>query len=97
MTKQEFIEYLANNLAYEEIEMADAEAKAYAKGFKEGLEARKQGEWIDENNNIVNLDKDGYTKGWCKCSKCGDYLSASDEYAVRGFFCPNCGARMAKK
>ena len=53
-----------------------------------------QGEWIDENNNIVPFDKDGCPRGWCKCSKCGDYLSASDEYAVRGFFCPNCGCRM---
>lgn len=58
--------------------------------------AEPKGEWIDENNNIVPFDKDGCPRGWCKCSKCGDYLSASDEYAVRGFFCPNCGARMVK-
>lgn len=59
--------------------------------------AEKQGEWIDENNNIVPFDKDGCPRGWCKCSKCGDYLSASDEYAVRGFFCPNCGSRNRKE
>jgi hypothetical protein len=35
----------AEELIYEEMGKADIEAEAYAKGFKEGLEARKQGEW----------------------------------------------------
>lgn len=28
------------------------------------------------------------------CSECGEWLVASDEYAVIGNFCPNCGADM---
>lgn len=62
------------------------------------LEAQlpKEGEWIDDNGAKVPLDRDGYTTGWCQCSVCGDWLIASDEYEVRGRYCPNCGSRMAK-
>lgn len=31
------------------------------------------------------------------CSVCGDWLSASDEYLVKGNYCPNCGAKMENK
>lgn len=68
----------AEELIYEEMEKADIEAQAYAKGFKEGLEARKQGEWISLHN------------GKWKCSECGIEVLI---YA-KGNFCPNCGARM---
>lgn len=54
----------------------------------------KEGEWIDDNGANVPLDRDGYTTGMCRCSVCNDWLIASDEYEVRGRYCPNCGARM---
>jgi hypothetical protein len=62
------------------------------------LEAQlpKEGEWIDDNGANVPLDRDGYTTGMCRCSVCNDWLIASDEYEVRGRYCPNCGSRMAK-
>jgi len=56
----------------------------------------KEGEWIDDNGANVPLDRDGYTTGMCRCSVCNDWLIASDEYEVRGRYCPNCGSRMAK-
>ena len=43
---------------------------------------------------IPKPDKDGDTTDSCYCSICGDWLTASDEYAARGWFCPNCGAKM---
>ena len=60
------------------------------------LEAQlpKGGEWIDDNGANVPLDRDGYTTGMCRCSVCNDWLIASDEYEVRGRYCPSCGARM---
>ena len=30
----------------------------------------------------------------CYCSECGEWLVASDEYSVKGRYCPNCGAKM---
>lgn len=56
----------------------------------------KEGEWIDDNGANVPLDRDGYTTEMCRCSVCNDWLIASDEYEVRGRYCPNCGSRMAK-
>ena len=82
MTKEEFIEYLGERLTYEDIKKADAEAKAYVKGFIEGLDARPEpiGEWID-NGDCEYL-----------CSICGMSLLFEPHYN----FCPNCGARMVK-
>ena len=56
--------------------------------------ARKKGSWLDEAGNSVQLDADGapLTSVWC--SECGEWLTASDEYAVKGRWCPNCGADM---
>ena len=61
----------------------------------------KKGHWIGRklvNGNwiecVVPLDEEGYTTDECRCSECGDKLTASDEYSCRGYYCPNCGARM---
>ena len=69
--------------------------EAQAKRIEE-LEAQlpKEGVWLDDIGAKVPLDRDGYTTGWCQCSVCGDWLIASDEYEVRGRYCPNCGAKM---
>ena len=42
----------------------------------------------------IELDEHGCTKGSCCCSKCGDWLTGSDEYPTRGRYCPNCGEKM---
>ncbi len=43
---------------------------------------------------IVLVDKCGFVYESCFCSACGEWLSGSDEYAVKGRYCPNCGAKM---
>lgn len=53
-----------------------------------------QGEWVDEDGNKVLLDKDGYPLGSCWCNQCHEWLVGSDEYAIKGNFCPNCGVKM---
>ena len=53
-----------------------------------------RGEWIDIDGEKVPVDKYGQPFGWAKCSACGEYLTASDEYPCIGHFCPNCGAPM---
>lgn len=57
---------------------------------------RKKGMWIDEKGEPVGWHKlfKSCPAAWCKCSECGDWLEASDEYHVKGNFCPNCGAMM---
>ena len=53
-----------------------------------------RGEWIDIDGEKVPVDKYGQPFGWAKCSACGEYLTASDEYPCIGHFCPACGAPM---
>lgn len=54
------------------------------------------GHWVTNiyDRDFVRFDKDGFPEKSCYCSVCGDWLTASDEYAVRGYYCPNCGAKM---
>lgn len=78
-------------------------AKAY-EIIKAGLDAlrgptreqveRMRGEWIDIDGKNVPVDKYGQPYGWAKCSVCGEYLTASDEYSCKGRFCPACGSPM---
>ena len=60
------------------------------------------GRWLDRPKNQGLKDEEIGTVGmvdgepWssCYCSECGEWLVASDEYAVKGNYCPNCGAKM---
>jgi len=61
----------------------------------------RHGRWISDSpgkrfGNTVRLDEDGCPVEACHCSECGEWLSASDEYQVKGRFCPSCGAIMDK-
>lgn len=61
-----------------------------------------RGKWISDHpgKNLgeeVRLDKDGCPENSCYCSVCGEWLTASDEYQVKGRFCPNCGADMREE
>ena len=58
------------------------------------VDPHKHGRWIGNKNNPVDMVGDGFPARECYCSECGDWLSASDEYLVRGRYCPNCGAMM---
>ena len=62
----------------------------------------RHGRWLDRQKNQGLKDEEIGTVGmvdgepWssCYCSECGEWLVASDEYAVKGNYCPNCGAKM---
>lgn len=56
-------------------------------------DAERTGKWISDWNRKIKMI-DGCPNGSCHCSYCGEWLVASDEYAVKGIYCPNCGARM---
>ena len=57
-----------------------------------------RGRWIsaDDGETIIKL-KYGEPQGSCFCSVCHEWLVASDEYDVKGNFCPNCGADMREE
>lgn len=55
---------------------------------------RKTGKWISDTDDEPVVIKDGFPDKSCYCSECREWLVASDEYAVKGNYCPNCGARM---
>lgn len=72
----------------------------YREEIIKALEQQKTGHWIGKKiidrewkDYIVPL-KDGFVTGSCSCSECGEWLTASDEYACYGNYCPNCGAKM---
>lgn len=107
MTREEAIERLKQNKAAAEFyagmvqnthaienELKDIEALDMA---IEALSDRSYGEWVDEDGNKVPLHKDGYPLGSCWCNQCHEWLVGSDEYAIKGNFCPNCGADMRKE
>lgn len=79
-------------------EIADAVSAKMGIGISlepQGKLERKKGTWQDEKGNPVEWEKigdDWFPKGWCCCSVCGQYLVASDEYPVFGYFCPKCGS-----
>ena len=54
------------------------------------------GLWIGCNGEIVDWDENnhGCPRHSCFCSICKSWLTASDEFPVIAFFCPNCGAKM---
>lgn len=57
----------------------------------------RHGQWLSmDSENVIAMDDDGCPVDSCRCSECGDWLTGSDEYAVRGRYCPNCGALMDK-
>ena len=52
------------------------------------------GYWKSYSGRRVEISEEGCPLGECFCSVCGDWLVASDEYYVKGRFCPNCGTKM---
>ena len=56
------------------------------------------GRWIGCNGEIVDWDENnpGCPRHSCFCSICKSWLTASDEFPVIAYFCPNCGAKMEK-
>ena len=57
----------------------------------------RHGRWLSmDSEKVIAIDDDGCPVDSCRCSECGDWLTGSDEYMVRGRYCPNCGAKMNK-
>ena len=56
----------------------------------------RHGRWIGCNGDIVDWDENnpGCPRHSCFCSICKSWLTASDEFPVIAYFCPNCGAKM---
>ena len=55
----------------------------------------RHGRWLSmASDKVIAMEDDGCPVDSCRCSECGDWLTSSDEYAVRGRYCPNCGAKM---
>lgn len=55
---------------------------------------RPKGHWLSVHTGKPSHLKDGMAVESIKCSECGEWLTASDEYACNGNYCPNCGADM---
>ena len=76
--------------------------KKMPKGIIADVAPVRHGRWLDRPKNQGLKDEEIGTVGmvdgepWssCYCSECGEWLVASDEYAVKGNYCPNCGCRM---
>lgn len=69
---------------------------AITERLKELPSAERRGKWVSDWNREIKM-VDGCPDGSCHCSNCGEWLVASDEYAVKGIYCPNCGARMVSE
>ena len=75
--------------------------KKIPKGIIVDVAPVRHGRWLDRPKNQGLKDEEIGTVGmvdgepWssCYCSECGEWLVASDEYAVKGNYCPNCGAK----
>lgn len=88
-------------LQMDSIPAADVVSRdCYDRLLAENDELRKErpvrhGRWLSmDTEKVIAMDDDGCPVDSCRCSECGDWLTGSDEYMVRGRFCPNCGARM---
>lgn len=64
--------------------------------FEHAAPEQKHGIWLSSVDDKIpaRLDENGNPDESCWCSACGEWLVASDEYPVRGRYCPSCGARM---
>lgn len=96
MTQEKTIEILQDLWRYEKVKYTDKEVREAIEMAIKALEKRKTGRWIREyqGRKTPVIDKNGKVQESCFCSKCGDWLTASDEYDCRGYYCPNCGAKM---
>lgn len=57
---------------------------------------KMRGEWIADGEKVP-VDENGCPRDGAKCSVCGEYLTASEEYDCTGHFCPACGSPMTDK
>ena len=53
----------------------------------------KRGRWVDAYGDTVGM-VNGVPWSDCWCEECGERLVGSGEYPAKGYYCPNCGAKM---
>lgn len=81
-----------NENAMRDYELLKAGFDALRGPTREQVE-KVRGEWIADGEKVP-VDENGCPRDWAKCSVCGEYLTASEEYDCTGHFCPACGAPM---
>ena len=59
---------------------------AYQNGVTTGLNKRSRGEWIDDDNDLLNFKK------CSNCGECAEWLDGGSQLLSN--FCPNCGAAL---
>ena len=84
-----------NENAMRDYELLKAGFDALRGPTREQVE-RLRGEWIADGEKVP-VDENGCPRDWAKCSVCGEYLTASEEYDCTGHFCPACGSPMTDK
>ena len=96
MTKEEAAKFAERCVSMTEIsfvkEFYRLAAAALRGPTREQVE-KVRGEWIADGEKVP-VDENGCPRDWAKCSVCGEYLTASEEYDCTGHFCPACGAPM---
>ncbi len=104
MDREKIIKGLHDTRRYlEDKEWVDRGASPHIDSINDALallkeQETKTGHWVSvKDGNIVAIDNDGYPEQECFCSECKKYLTASDEYAVYGKYCPYCGAKMESR
>lgn len=71
---------------------------SYDKGYENGMrDAVKRAHWEGLDHKFIELDEDGCTTRSAFCSNCREWLVGSEEYGCKGYYCPNCGAKMMAK
>lgn len=61
------------------------------------IEVIRHAHWVNNVDDYVELDMFGHPEHSAFCSNCGAWLTGSDEYDCKGYYCPNCGAKMDEK
>ena len=102
MTREEaahILEYsriVSENFTQEAVTATYVMALAALRGPTREQVEKMRGEWIDDGKKVP-VDENGCPRDWAKCSVCGEYLTASEEYDCTGHFCPACGSPMTDK
>lgn len=102
MTREEaahILEYsriVSENFTQEAVTATYVMALAALRGPTREQVEKMRGEWIADGEKVP-VNENGCPRDWAKCSVCGEYLTASEEYDCTGHFCPACGAPMTDK
>ena len=92
----EYSRIVSENFTQEAVTATYVMALSALRGPTRKQVEKMRGEWIADGEKVP-VDENGCPRDWAKCSVCGEYLTASEEYDCTGHFCPNCGAPMTDK